>query len=162
MNAQDVIVNATAGAAIVFVGTIVISLVRSTKLLDDDKEKVITQANASIVNLSNEIAELKAPKRSGHEQHHYQEAKKYLDTLPDDAKQVLREILSHERLVGGRVGQIYNVQNDRAHQILNGNILQPLVMREDINDPGMGLRATWVIVPGYKKALTELLYPSNS
>jgi hypothetical protein len=43
MNAQDVIINAVAGAAVAFLGTIIISTFRSTKLLDDDRATQIAQ-----------------------------------------------------------------------------------------------------------------------
>ena len=44
-NAQDVIINAMAGADLAFVGTVLISLIRSPKLLDDERESYTRRRN---------------------------------------------------------------------------------------------------------------------
>lgn len=85
---QEVAVNAAGGLVLAFVGSWAISLVRSFKLLDDDRAAEVATANAALAEsqrggemLKAENAELKKPKRERHQQIKYDEASSEIQGL---------------------------------------------------------------------------------
>jgi hypothetical protein len=64
MNAGDVLINSVGGAAVVFVGTWVISLVRSTKLLDAEAQSTIKAQSERIMAIENERSAISALEQS--------------------------------------------------------------------------------------------------
>ena len=58
LNAQDVLLNGIAGAAIAFVGTLIVSLVRSPKLLDEARREEILEREGSIAALNRQVLTL--------------------------------------------------------------------------------------------------------
>jgi hypothetical protein len=98
------------------------------------------------------------PKRSKIDESHFQIAKQHLDSLSEPVKHVIRCIYSNEGFVGGRVPPIPGVTQEQVNDILNRRLAHvPFIRRVDRNDPGLGLRATWEIVPAYKAVLGDLL-----
>ena len=57
MNASDVLINASSGCVLAFAGTWLISLVRSVKLLDDDRAAEILAADEQVKQLTTRISE---------------------------------------------------------------------------------------------------------
>jgi hypothetical protein len=101
MNATDVLKNAACGAAVAFVGSFVISVFRSAKLLDDDRASRIKQmedgAREKISGLEMALAECQENLNRKHPADEYKESEvtKWLEGFEDSERQVLKWILNH-------------------------------------------------------------------
>ena len=158
LNATQAILGGTAGIVLGFTLTTIGNALRAIKLLDDERASTERQMRETIVEQAATIADLQRPRRSQQEEHYYQEAKREVERLYQEQKRVLRYIILHDGIVSGQAVNVPLVNNERVWKILNQDQLAPLVRREDVEGRALGIRAAWKVVPGYQKAVSELLY----
>jgi hypothetical protein len=84
----------------------------------------------------------------------------WLDGMSDEFKSVVRAILAHRKIVGGHLPLIAGVPSERVTHILNYMREVPYVRRIETQQPGK-MTVHWEIVPGFQRALEELLYASD-
>lgn len=133
-----------------------------------EKESKIENVNLELKKQESKTAELEAANQDWANDYHYQQADEALKKLSDNAKAVVRYIYSHEKIDTGHTGRISiaGMNADATASVLHselGGVPFIRVTREP--DPMSGTRFYWEIVPGYKKALGDLLFrgiPSQS
>jgi len=161
MNAGDVLVNSVAGVAAGFVGSMIISLIRTPKLLDNDREMELTRARSIIETQTARIAALEAkPARTYAEQHHYDFARTAVEKHSDAGVAVLRHLRLHRRLLFSFTnappsppGMTTETHRDILNSLVKSNVVQMVPQTL----PG-GYEYTYLLTPGLENAMDELLY----
>ena len=95
-------INVLGGCAVAFAGSWLLNLVRSFKLLDDDRaveieiaEAAHERANGQVAELRAENADLKRPKRPAHEQAIFEEIAAEVRSLQPHERRYLEALRSH-------------------------------------------------------------------
>lgn len=163
LNASDVIIDGAAGAAAAFAGTWIISLLRSPKLLDEERATTISRVESQLAVSENEVSLLRQrPKRTAAEEYHYQAAKAALRTVGEEAKEILRCLRNHGQIVDhpmtGISGSPQGISNDRLRQLLGVMQNNRLVTRRSVQVSAIGQEDTWKIAEAMIAPLDELLY----
>ena len=179
MNAGDVAINAIGGCALAFAGSWVISLVRSVKLLDDDRANDIAQIGERARNEIREASEAAAkqlgerdteiqrlnllvskPPRSLAEEHHHQIAEREIRGLSEDATHVLRHVYAHGKLFAGPDGiGAVRLGEGIVLKCLNGELSQLKIVCQQRGDwDRNGQKIWWEIPPAYRDAVAEVLF----
>ena len=157
MDASDVLMNAAGGAVVALIGTWVISVVRATKLLDEEAQSCILGQNSRIIELE------KKPKRTPAEQHHYEIALEAIKKHGERGKSVLRHLRNYGELVYGFTGP-------QPPPGMNGNELKSVlseltgshVVTMSERRSGSTTESVFRLAPGVQSAMDELLYRNNS
>ncbi len=134
----------------------VVSIAIAPARLDCEAQKMIAERDVNIRKLTDK------PKRSQAEEHYYQEAKEVVAKLSDPTKQVLRHLLTHEKLDAGTYDKVDGRTPQEVVGILNEFHFSPgtrLVRKQVSHHPRI---VWWEIVPGYRSVLAELLYPPKA
>jgi hypothetical protein len=160
MNAGDVLINASGGAAVAFIGTWIISLVRSAKLLDTDTQIEINARGEKITALEGRIVILQAPPtRTVAEQARYALVEVAINQYGEPARNVLRHLRLHGQLV---FAGIYGPQlpagmtGAQLRTVLSQLEISNVVTREQRLD-GADYTYTYRIATGAGFAVDELL-----
>ena len=177
MNVHDVLINAVGGAAVAFIGTFVISFLRSPKLLDDERiAEIGIYQKAKEVLVSEHDAKLKATEATISELKKLLVAKQPLDVAKETiVKGILAKLDAHPRGMGGKALEwlLTNGRSDEAELLArfnHPNIVQHIEANSMphkiiiITDPalltGQYLSRTCEINPEFKLALQNVLHPS--
>ena len=171
-----------------FMITLLVSLARAPKLLNDERlsdirdrdeanqqirqafsaessdlKKQIDSLMAMTADRDAELEELKKPKRTVAEEHHYAEAQLALTKLGEDGAVALRHLATHEALTFAALVDppIPKGMSARAlHEILALCVAENLATCQTVKNPG-GIDYIYKIAPGMKSALDDLLYAAE-
>jgi len=163
VNASDVLINGAGGAAIAFLGTIVISICRAPKLLDDERKAEIEHRDAQIAAQVNSIDQLnrrlQKPLRTPAEQHRFDAAQASLQQIGEIGTTVLRHLITHGELTFGQFSPPLpsgmNVEDARS--ALNLCVKQNLATMTMVNKR-VYYDYIYRIAPAMVSVLEELLY----
>jgi uncharacterized membrane protein YccC len=157
-NAQDVVINGIVGACIGFVGTVVISFLRSPRLLDQE-------AQSTIKRQASRIAELESPPRSASEQHHYDLAKAAIGKHGELAIKALRHLRLHDQVVFGLLqptqppeGMSLTSFRETLNALTGSHVV---AATSKVVSPG-NIENVYRLSPGVEAAMDELLYRASS
>ncbi len=134
---------------------------RTHDLALQEKESKIGSVNLELQKQESKTAELEAANRDRANNYHYQQADEALKKLSDNAKAVVRHIYSREKIDTGHTGRvsIAGMTSDATMNILRSDLGGvPFIHASQELDAMSGTKFYWEIVPGYKKALGELLF----
>jgi hypothetical protein len=126
-----------------------------------EKDSKIESANIEFQKQKLKTAELEAASRDWAHDYHYQQADKALKKLSDNAKAVVRHIYAHEKIDTGLTGRISiaGMSSDATMNILRSDLGSvPFIHASQELYVPTGTKFYWEIVPGYKKALGDLLF----
>ena len=158
MKAQDVILNGAAGAATAFIGSFVISLIRSPKLLDAERVHQLNQKDSAISRLNEDIASLsKRPYDAALDA----VVRQKIQAMTPEAIEALKYILGHGEIETGLI-QIPGGVNVFA--AANECYQHGLLDRREYR-PGNGLvvQTTYYTVKDqFRTVLQDILYPRSS
>jgi len=141
MSAGDVLINAAGGAAVAFLGTWVISLVRSTKLIDAERQREATTLGERLIAAEKK---LEKPPHTAAEERHYMDAKSGLADLGAEAAEILKHLIVHDEMmftlpIGTGTGQLYaqtpipsGMDARKAHTLLNRCMGKNLVSQRTV------------------------------
>lgn len=183
-NAGEVTANAIGGCAVAFAGCWAISVVRTIKLLDNDRANEVQasrevleriqkahEAELSSKDRTNQAQaaeieqlrlKLQKPVRTAAEDHYYREAEAEISKLSGEATIVLRHIYAHGQLYAGPGLNVPGLQIDTTIKCLNGELATlKIVRRKEEWKPGVQT-IWWEITPGYRDALGELLFQPDT
>jgi hypothetical protein len=164
MNATDTIINGCFGAALAFVGTYIISIVRSFKLLDDDRATEtanVTQAYQATVNRqSASIQELEQkaalPLVSPQERANRKTTREATTGASEAELKVLRYILESG---GVDLTSLYRAFAGQGHLLESSLKKWDHILIQKRVDP-QRTQTMISIIPGFKDALSHVIYES--
>lgn len=165
MDAGDVIIHGAAGLVIAFIGSVVISVIRTPKLLDDDRDTAYIAVQSTIQEQVARITALETkPPRTASEQHHYEIAKAAIQKHGETGITVLRHLKLHGQVVFGDFHSVQppagmDVQSFRS--TLNALTGSHVVVMATKNT-GAIFEYVYTLAPGVDASMEELLYPSRS
>jgi hypothetical protein len=150
--------------------TFIVSLIRSPKILDDERQNVISTRDAQIVKQDSTIEQLKSalanPKKTPAELHCYNLARAALTRHGESAKGALRLMLQQEMITADwhqtrpTIPEI--AAPTEARKVLSPLAEDGLITMQERYVPDSGSEQVWGIVPTMRSALEELLYPESN
>jgi hypothetical protein len=160
MNASDVVVNAIGGGIVGFAGTWVIGLMRSPKMLDEERLAEIAGRDATILEQSQKIAQLEIkPKRTPSQQARFDLVQDLVDRQGTRAVTVVKFLRTHGAVVFGP-GQVTGPPGMSIDAFRNTlNTLAGGVIKHSTSFPHPTItEEKYELAPGLFEAVDELLY----